>query len=78
MSNSAEALDTRAFRNALGNFPTGVTVMTAYSEQHGLAGVTANTDAAVGVIAAVGVFGGVPPPVFVGETNTFFPSLYFQ
>ena len=47
MSNSAEALDTRAFRNALGNFPTGVTVMTAHSEEHGLAGVTANSFSSV-------------------------------
>ena len=35
--------DTRSFRNALGNFATGVTVVTAKGEDGTLAGVTANS-----------------------------------
>lgn len=35
--------DTRGFRDALGNFATGVTIITAKSEDGTLAGVTANS-----------------------------------
>jgi len=38
-----QALDTLSFRNALGNFATGVTVVTAKGEDGTLAGVTANS-----------------------------------
>lgn len=40
---SKTAIDTREFRNALGNFATGVTIVTACGEDGVLAGVTANS-----------------------------------
>lgn len=43
MSAQMTSLDTRAFRRALGNFATGVTVMTASSPSGERAGVTANS-----------------------------------
>ena len=40
---SATAIDTREFRNALGHFATGVTIVTACTDDGMLAGVTANS-----------------------------------
>jgi len=40
---SETAIDTKEFRNALGNFATGVTIVTACGEDGILAGVTANS-----------------------------------
>ena len=37
------AIDAKAFRRALGNFATGVTIMTAQNEQGERVGVTANS-----------------------------------
>jgi len=41
--NTAPVIDTKAFRRALGNFATGVTVMTAQNSQGEKVGVTANS-----------------------------------
>lgn len=43
MSNTIEVLDLKQLRNALGNFATGVTVMTAQSASGDKVGVTANS-----------------------------------
>ncbi|HAK32377.1 MAG TPA: flavin oxidoreductase, partial [Acinetobacter radioresistens] len=40
---TASVIDTKAFRRALGNFATGVTVMTAQNSQGEKVGVTANS-----------------------------------
>src|SRR5271154_2720810 len=40
-ANDARAIDTRQFRNALGRFASGVTVITAHHEDH-MHGMTAN------------------------------------
>lgn len=40
---SATALDVRAFRSALGRFPTGVTVVTARDQRGALIGLTVNS-----------------------------------
>ena len=42
-STSGEAFDARDFRNALGSFATGVTIVTARGASGGLYGMTANS-----------------------------------
>jgi len=41
---TSSKLDTRAFRNALGHFATGVTVVTTCAENGDYIGVTANSE----------------------------------
>jgi flavin reductase (DIM6/NTAB) family NADH-FMN oxidoreductase RutF len=44
---AAEALDVSAFRNAMGSFPTGVTVVTVASDDGGVYGMTVNSFSSV-------------------------------
>ncbi len=57
--------DTRAFRDALGNFATGVTVVTAKSEDGTLAGVTASSFNSVSL----------DPPLILWSLDRTSPSL---
>ncbi len=57
--------DRRAFRNALGNFATGVTVITAKGEDGALAGVTANSFNSVSL----------DPPLVLWSLDRVSPSL---
>jgi flavin reductase (DIM6/NTAB) family NADH-FMN oxidoreductase RutF len=43
MTSDSPAFDTRAFRNALGSFPTGIAVMTAASSEASHIGITVNS-----------------------------------
>ena len=60
-----QEFDTLSFRNALGNFATGVTVITAKSEDGTLAGVTANSFNSVSL----------DPPLVLWSLDRSSPSL---
>ena len=51
---SGEGFDSRDFRNALGTFATGVTIITARGKDGGLYGMTANSFTSVSLDAAAG------------------------
>ncbi len=60
-----QEFDTRSFRDALGNFATGVTVVTAKGEDGTLAGVTANSFNSVSM----------EPPLILWSLDRGSPSL---
>jgi len=60
-----ELLDTRAFRNALGSFATGVTVITARGADGTLAGLTINSFASVSL----------DPPLVLWSLSLYSPTL---
>ena len=62
---AGQEFDTRSFRNALGNFATGVTVVTAKSADGTLAGVTANSFNSVSL----------DPPLVLWSLDRSSPSL---
>lgn len=57
--------DTRDFRNALGNYATGITVITARGRDGKLAGLTANSFASVSL----------DPPLILWSLSLYSPSL---
>ena len=57
--------DTRAFRNALGSFATGVTVVTARDAAGGLTGLTVNSFASVSL----------DPPLVLWSLSLYTPAL---
>lgn len=57
--------DPREFRNALGSFATGITVITARDAQGGLAGLTVNSFASVSL----------DPPLVLWSLSLYSPSL---
>ncbi|HUW38061.1 MAG TPA: flavin reductase family protein [Rhodocyclaceae bacterium] len=57
--------DTRAFRNALGSYPTGVTVITARAQDGSTAGLTINSFASVSL----------DPPLVLWSLSLHSPSL---
>jgi 3-hydroxy-9,10-secoandrosta-1,3,5(10)-triene-9,17-dione monooxygenase reductase component len=62
---AGQEFDTLSFRNALGNFATGVTVVTAKGENGTLAGVTANSFNSVSLV----------PPMVLWSLDRSSPSL---
>ena len=63
--NAMAEFDTRAFRNALGSFATGVTVITAMGADGVLAGLTVNSFASVSL----------DPPLVLWSLSLYSPSL---
>ena len=62
---SSKTFDTTSFRKALGNFATGVTIITARAEDGSLAGVTANSFSSVSL----------EPPLVLWSLDRSSPSL---
>lgn len=65
MNASMNEFDTRAFRNALGSFATGVTVITARAANDQLAGLTVNSFASVSLA----------PPLVLWSLSLYSPAL---
>ncbi|MBV9373635.1 MAG: flavin reductase family protein, partial [Alphaproteobacteria bacterium] len=64
-STSGEGFDLRDFRNALGTFGTGVTIVTARSRAGGLYGMTANSFTSVSLT----------PPLVLWSASLYAQSL---